>query len=408
VYHRGAVETAWTPYDVNYPAGMQVNIALPFYRDSKIRVAGNAGIWEIPFAEEAFTPIVNPWVDRPVNNCMEDTLCFDDHSILNHAGAEWEWQFTPEPMYVSNRKVRNPKVVLGTPGSYSVTLKVAQNGQSYGKTVDNMVRTTTCPSLSTCDNPATVPLSGWSLLYADSEEINYPGLARMAFDDDPATIWHTRWSTGNDAYPHEIQVDMGREYNIHRFTLLPRQDGVNGRIKNYELYVTNNKLVWGAAVKTGSFENSASPQTISFATPVNGRNFKLKALSEANGNPWASVAEISVVGCYAGITAINEVANRSGEKDGPGSEIRDLHAWPVPSSGKVTIPLPSGPAMEYQIITLQGHLIAEGTTSGLNSVGSNTTNGTFRLDLSGVAPGVYLVILTGKDGSRYRVKIVKN
>ncbi len=185
VFHRGASETAWSPYDINYPAGMQVNIALPFYRDSKIRVAGNAGIWEVPFAEEAFTPIVNPWTDRPVNNCMEDTLTFDDHSILNHAGAEWEWVFSPEPVYISSTKVRNPKVVLGNPGSYSVTLKVAQNGQTYSKTVADMVRTVTCPSLSTCDNPAQVPVSSWSLLYADSEEINEPGLARMAFDGDP-------------------------------------------------------------------------------------------------------------------------------------------------------------------------------------------------------------------------------
>ncbi len=290
-----------------------------------------------------------------------------------------------------------------------------------------MVRTVTCPSLSTCDNPATVPVSSWSLLFADSEEINDPGLARMAFDGDPATIWHTRWSTGNDFYPHEIQVDMGQEYNMHRFTYLPRQTGTNGRIKNYEFYVTKRSLNWGAPVKTGSFENSAAPQTITFATPATGRYFKLKALSEANGNPWASVAELSVVGCYAGITAVNDVADPFGDPLtdrfgnpladhlNPGPEIHDLRAWPVPTSGKVTIPLPSGQAMEYRVITVQGHLVSSGNTAGTISGGSYVPSGTtagftptYQLDLSALASGVYLVILTGNNATRYRVKVVKN
>ncbi len=182
---------------------------------------------------------------------------------------------------------------------------------------------------------------------------------------------------------------MGQEYNMHRFTYLPRQTGTNGRIKNYELYVSKDRFNWGAAVKTGSFENSAAPQTITFATPVTGRYFKLKALSEVNGNPWASVAELSVVGCYAGITAINDVADPFGdpltdrfgnpladhlnpgdtERNGVpayADGIHDLRAWPVPTSGKVTIPLPSGQAMEYRVVTLQGHLVASGNTAGFN------------------------------------------
>jgi len=388
VYTRRDGEPAWTPYDDNYPAGMQVNIALPFFRDSKIRAAGNAGIWEIPFLEESFTPLINPWVDRPDHTCMNDTLCFDDHSILNHEGASWEWAFSPPPAYISSTTIRNPKVVLGAPGSYDVSLKVTQRGQTYTKTIPTMVSTTTCPSLYDCQNPAGIPVKNWKLLWYDSQEINDPGLATMAFDGDPSTIWHTRWSTGNDDYPHELQIDLGERYNISRMTCLPRQDGVNGRIKNYEIYISENKTVWGTPVKTGAFENSAAPQTVTFTTPVTGRYLRLRALSEVNGNPWASLAELSVTGCYASVTAAGEI---------PLS--RDLHAWPVPTSGKLTLSLPGIGGGNYEVLTLSGQTLTRG------SLPAFTTEP--EIDLSGLAPGTYLVVITANDGVRYRAKIIK-
>jgi len=64
-----------------------VNLALPFYRDSKLRVAGNTGVWESPFQEEEFQPIINPWFPKVFVNCMTDTLQFEDHSIINHDGV---------------------------------------------------------------------------------------------------------------------------------------------------------------------------------------------------------------------------------------------------------------------------------------------------------------------------------
>ncbi|MBK6785837.1 MAG: discoidin domain-containing protein [Saprospiraceae bacterium] len=90
-----------------------------------------------------------------------------------------------------------------------------------------------CPSIEDCNNPATIPKEGWKLKYVNSQEVNDPGLAVMSFDGDPSTIWHTRWSTGSDPYPHEIQVDMEDEYVLSVFEYLTRQEGVNGRIKAY-------------------------------------------------------------------------------------------------------------------------------------------------------------------------------
>lgn len=297
VYYKKASGTEWNLFTNNYPGNFNVNSALPFFRDAKIRLAGGGGVWESPLQEENFKPIINPWVENKQNRCMTDTLHFDDHSILKHAGASWKWNISPAPTYISDVNSRNPKVVLGNPGGYSVTLTVNQNGVDYVKTIENMVTTTTCPSINDCNNPAELPKSEWSLVYADSQETAYSGLATMAFDGDPTTIWHTRWSSGNDTHPHEIQIDLGNSYNISVFKYLPRQSGANGRIKDYELYFSHDTNNWGEPVKTGSFENTAGLQNIEFDTPVKGRFLRFKALSEVNGEAWTSIAELTLVGC---------------------------------------------------------------------------------------------------------------
>ena len=297
VYYRSEGMSDWAPFMEGYPAGMSVNLAMPFFRDGKIRVAGNGGVWESDLKEPEFEPVINPWVMSSFSNCLNDTLYFDDHSIMNHDGATWTWSITPKPAYIEDMNMRNPRVILGKPLTYTVSLTVEKNGQTYSKTIPDMITTTTCPSIEDCDNPDTLPKDIWQLLYVDSEETNDPGLATMSFDDDPETIWHTRWSTGDDPYPHEIQIDLGESYKVFSFTYLARQDGVNGRIADYELYISRDQLDWGDPVSTGTFVNTSAPQTVDFPQGVTGRYFRLRALSEVNGNPWASAAEFSLVGC---------------------------------------------------------------------------------------------------------------
>ncbi len=388
VYYRTSGMTDWQPFSTGYPAGMTVNMALPFFRDARLRVGGNGSVWESPMADTTFTPIVNPWIERAGYDCMTDTLFFDDHSILNHAGASWHWSITPQPAWIDNADIRNPKVVLGNPGSYDVTLTLTQNGQSYSKSITGMVTATTCPSIYDCNNPAELPKNEWSLVYADSQENNYPGYAVMSFDNDPSTIWHTRWSTGDDPYPHEIQIDLGRKFKVSKFTYLPRQDGENGNIKTYRLYITEDTLNWGTPVKTGTWENSSAPKTVILDTAKVGRYFRLVALSEVNGNPWASAAEFSLVGCvYYPVGAEPHGAQEC------------LTAFPVPSTGLITIPLPAGNSFQFQVISSQGVIVADGSIVNHGE--------SWQCDLSGMKPGIYFVIFTG-GGAGYRVKVVRN
>jgi len=299
VYYRKESDNSWSNFTNNYPHNFSVLTAIPFYRDSKMRLAGGAGIWESPLQEENFKPIINPWVEKQNNRCMTDTLHFDDHSILNHNGASWKWEISPAPVYISDPNIRNPEVVLGNPGSYNVTLTVTKNGIEYSKTIDNMVSTTTCPSITDCDNPGILPVNEWTLLYADSQETTFPGLATMAFDGDPETIWHTKWSGGSDPYPHELQIDLGESYSISEFKSIPRTSGYNGNIKTYELYFSFDKTNWGEPVAAGEFESPSGPGIIKFEEPVKGRYMKFVPLSEANDGAWASISEIEIRGCLS-------------------------------------------------------------------------------------------------------------
>ncbi|MCD6347682.1 MAG: discoidin domain-containing protein [Bacteroidales bacterium] len=379
----------WQEFNNDYPAGMDVNLALPFFRDSKLRAAGSGGVWESPLQEPSYTPIITPWVERPHFNCMLDTLHFDDHSMLNHDGVSWRWDITPAPAYISDANIRNPKIVLGTPGSYSVTLTVTKDGEVYSRTIQDMVTTTTCPSVGDCTNPAELDKSTWRLLYVDSEEKNYPGLGVMAIDDDPTTIWHTSWSSGTKDYPHEFQVDMVERYSVHKLIYLPRQSGVNGRIKDWELYVGDDYRDYGDPVATGSWANSSAPKTVILSETKSGEYWKLVALSEVNGGPWASAAEFSIVGC-------------NGDTSGSDFDLLDdkISPYPIPTDGMLRLDVPAHKEYTYHILSSQGRIVRSGKILQ-NSAGQS-------INLGDCGSGIYMVRLIDNAGISYLVKVVKN
>lgn len=141
-----------------------------------------------------------------------------------------------------------------------------------------------------------IPRTGWSLKYTDSQETAAEnGAATNAFDGNVSTIWHTKYTGGNAPMPHEIQINLGASYSVSGIRYLPRQDSgsgaANGRIGQYEVYVSTDGVNWGLAAATGTFANNASQKEVRF-TAKTGQYLRLRALSEVNGNPWTTAAEI--------------------------------------------------------------------------------------------------------------------
>jgi photosystem II stability/assembly factor-like uncharacterized protein len=141
VFYRNNTMSDWAPFGSGFPAKLDCNYLKPFYKEGKLRLASAArGLWGVDFYETPSTPIAQPTVDKMISDCWRDTFYFDDYSMLKHAGATWQWSFSPAPQYISSTAARNPKVVFGTAGNYTVTLTVTEaSGASSTKAITNMV-----------------------------------------------------------------------------------------------------------------------------------------------------------------------------------------------------------------------------------------------------------------------------
>lgn len=93
--------------------------------------------------------------------------------------------------------------------------------------------------------------SEWKLVSVDSEDKGTEAI--LAFDDNPATFWHTRWRTEtSDPHPHEIIIDLGKTRRLTSLFVLPRSDDSNnGTIKDYEFSVSNDPQQFNSPVSKG-------------------------------------------------------------------------------------------------------------------------------------------------------------
>ena len=91
-------------------------------------------------------------------------------------------------------------------------------------------------------------------------------------------------------------IDLGAERPIRGFRYLARQDGGwNGASREVRVLGRRRRPEsFGEPVATATFEKRDSP-----GGPLRagrGRYVRVRVLSEVNGGPWASIAELGVVG----------------------------------------------------------------------------------------------------------------
>ncbi|MEU7556141.1 TIM-barrel domain-containing protein [Streptomyces sp. NPDC044571] len=235
------------------------------------------------------------------------------------------------------------------------------------------------------------PLSqaGWSLVSADSQETAAEnGAAVGAFDGNPASHWHTAWSSTTPApLPHEIQIDLGARYAVDGLGYLPRQDGgVNGRIGGYEVYVSDTTTDWGAPVATGTFADTPAAKTVSTAAKT-GRYLRLKALTEAGGRgPWSSAAEITLTGRPAPLPADAGLVNAAS------ATCVDLpYSATTPGTEPTLYTCHGGPNQRW---TLQG----DGRVTGLGGVCLDGTS-VSRITVQTCGSAIGQIWRQGPDGS---------
>ena len=196
--------------------------------------------------------------------------------------------------------------IFAAVGTNAALVKSAVVSVSNGTLTIDFVRVVGNPKIDAIEvrevsaHDAALPKTSWKVLSRDSEESDtLDGSALNAIDNNASTFWITQINTnsaGNPpGYPHETQIDLGKSYPLSGFQYLPRQDGSTaGRIAQYNFYVSTDGVNWGSPVASGTFASTALQKQVSF-TPVNARYVQLQALSEVNGNIWASMAELGML-----------------------------------------------------------------------------------------------------------------
>ena len=138
----------------------------------------------------------------------------------------------------------------------------------------------------------------WKLVEVDSEE-PADGAGRLAFDEDPATFWHSKFRGGEEPLPHHLTVDLGEVVSITGFTYLPRQDRWDGGIvRRARFEVSLDGKDWNSVVQAARFDNilnSRSLQVVRLKNPASARFFRFTALESVGNNRLASAAELSVL-----------------------------------------------------------------------------------------------------------------
>lgn len=216
---------------------------------------------------------------------------------------------------------------------------------------------------------------------ADSSQVGNSLTA--AFDDDPATFFHSEYDPILVPLPHAIVIDLTSTFVINSLTYLPRQDGVpNGNVGQHTIELSTDGTSWGIAA-TGMFADDATLKQAFFAS-TSARYVRFTALTEAgNRGPWMSAAEINLLASSAANTftiAVDSEEVVDAKNAGTQAFDKNLNTfWHTRYSGAQ--PLPSFP--HTFIIDMKDNLGAYGLTYTPRQDGSPNGNiGDHTVDVS--------------------------
>jgi beta-galactosidase len=134
----------------------------------------------------------------------------------------------------------------------------------------------------------------WRVLSSSSVQ-RTEGEAANVLDGAAETAWLTRYRGMTAPPPHAIALDFGEVLNVAAILYGARADSSTGRVKEYEIYLSNDAKEWGNPVSKGTLPEEPLRQTIPLASAVKARYLKFVVLSEHTGAGMAAIAELDVV-----------------------------------------------------------------------------------------------------------------
>lgn len=219
---------------------------------------------------------------------------FDSHSFLH-----WNLTTATETASIKNDpKYGQTELHMDTPAAAEVrqTVRDLVPGQTYSASAWVSItgkRDATFAVEAAPPTPAPfVDKQAWKV-HTSVKNLGGDRPARM-LDNDPKTLWHSVEAKDDTSHPHRVTLSFGSEKDLTGFTQTARADKGNGTIKDFIAEVSMDKKSW-QKVAEGEFDyGDDASAVVTFAEPVKAKFFRLTAVSELNGKPFTSIAELDV------------------------------------------------------------------------------------------------------------------
>lgn len=172
--------------------------------------------------------------------------------------------------------------------------------------------------------------TGWTA-EADSEEKFGEGagngLAECLIDNNNGTIWHSQYKDSADHklptppnYPHFVTISMPNATSFKSFSYDPRQQGANGNIKGYELYVSTQEARPAIPVDNAAFADVEADDAVDNAALAGAEADAAADKSDSAKTLSDSDQAVASGSGYAGWTQVAK-----GEFDYNGSDYGPIH-----------------------------------------------------------------------------------
>lgn len=137
--------------------------------------------------------------------------------------------------------------------------------------------------------------TGWSVSVDGWNSDNGTGTAAAIIDGNTRTYWHSDYTKSNQDMPHWFMVDMKKTQTVGSVGFVTRQDaiGVNGHIKNYEIWTGNSETELTKQTE-GTLTYSLGEVWVDLPKAVEARYVKVVINSSQNGRKFACCAEFRV------------------------------------------------------------------------------------------------------------------
>jgi beta-galactosidase len=122
------------------------------------------------------------------------------------------------------------------------------------------------------------------------------GDASALIDGSPATFLTVR-PRGNApaaAAPLSVALDFGGALDVSSVTYVGRAGELAGRVKDYEIYFSQDGNEWGQAAAKGTLAAEPLVQTITLARPARAQYLRFVVLSDHGASNSAVIAELDV------------------------------------------------------------------------------------------------------------------